>query len=82
MTTDLFRLYTAAEARQTILKRSPIGEMKLTPTLAKGIERVFGEALSLETAVGRILADVRERATPPCSIGPRKLTASGCPRCR
>jgi len=61
MTTDLFRIYTAAEARQTILNRSPIGEMKLTPTLAKGIERVFGEALSLETAVGRILADVRQR---------------------
>jgi histidinol dehydrogenase len=61
MTTHLFRLYSAAEARQTILKRSLIGEVKLTPTLAKGIERVFGQALSLEAAVGRILADVRER---------------------
>ncbi|MCL4303855.1 MAG: histidinol dehydrogenase, partial [Anaerolineae bacterium] len=61
MTTHLFRLYTAAEARQTILKRSPVGEVKPTPTLAKGIERVFGESLSLEAAVSRILSDVRER---------------------
>ncbi len=61
MTTHLFRLYTAAEARQTILKRSPVGEVKPTPTLAKGIERVFRESLSLEAAVSRILADVRKR---------------------
>ncbi|MBI1881453.1 MAG: histidinol dehydrogenase [Chloroflexi bacterium] len=61
MTTHLFRLYSAAEARKTILQRRPVGEVTLTPTLAKGIERVFGEPLSLEAAVGRILADVRER---------------------
>jgi histidinol dehydrogenase len=61
MTSTLFRLYTAAEARHTLLKRAPVGEVKLTPTLAKGIKRVFGEMLSLEAAVGRILADVRER---------------------
>lgn len=61
MTTDLFRLYTAAEARQTILKRAPVGEVALTPTLAKGIERVFGAVIDLETAVSRILADVRRR---------------------
>jgi histidinol dehydrogenase len=61
MTATLFSIYTAAEARQTILRRSPIGEMKLTPTLAKGIERVFGAVIDLETAVGRILAEVRRR---------------------
>lgn len=61
MTTHLFHIYTAVEARQTILKRPPVGEIKLTPTLVQGIERVFGERLSLEAAVGRILADVRER---------------------
>lgn len=61
MTTHLFRLYSAVEARQTILQRRPVGEVRLTPTLAKGIERVFGEPLSLEAAVSRILADVRQR---------------------
>ncbi|MFN8453816.1 MAG: histidinol dehydrogenase [Anaerolineae bacterium] len=60
MATHLFRLYTATEARQTILKRAPVGEVTLTPTLAKGIERVFGAAIDLETAVSRILAEVRQ----------------------
>jgi histidinol dehydrogenase len=60
MTPILFRLFTAAEARHTLLKRAPVGEVKLTPSLAKGIERVFGEPLSLEAAVSRILADVRQ----------------------
>jgi histidinol dehydrogenase len=61
MNTHLFHFYSAAEARQTILHRLPVGEVTLTPTLAKSIERVFGEALSLEAAVSRILADVRAR---------------------
>jgi histidinol dehydrogenase len=61
MSTHLFHLFNAAEARQTILRRSPIGEVTLTPTLAKSLERVFGETLSLEAAVSRILADVRQR---------------------
>ncbi len=61
MTANLFRLYRAEEARQTILRRLPVGEVKLTPSLARGIERVFGEMLSLETAVQRILLDVRQR---------------------
>lgn len=59
MSTDLFRFFSAAEARQTLLKRLPVGEMTPTPALAKGIERVFGEALTPEAAVSRILADVR-----------------------
>jgi histidinol dehydrogenase len=61
MTSTLFRLYTAAEARHTLLKRAPVGEVKLTPTLTKGIEQVFGEAISPEAVVSRILADVRRQ---------------------
>jgi histidinol dehydrogenase len=61
MTTDLFRLYNASEARQTILQRGPIGDVQVTPTLAKGLERVFGERLPLEEAVRRIVTDVRQR---------------------
>jgi histidinol dehydrogenase len=59
MTTPLFPIYPAAEARRTILQRRPVGEVKLTPTLAQGIERVFGEPLSVEEAVRRVLAEVR-----------------------
>jgi len=61
MSTDLFRVYTAAEARQTILHRPPVGEVELTPSLARGIERVFGELIGLEEAVRRILVDVRQQ---------------------
>ena len=61
MTTNLFRRYSAEEARQTILHRQPVSAVQPSPTIAKGIERVFGEALSLEEAVRRILADVQQR---------------------
>ncbi len=60
MTSELFQLYTPDQARKTILHRSPVGEVSVTPTLAAGIERVFGEALTPEAAVQRILADVRQ----------------------
>jgi histidinol dehydrogenase len=61
MTTELFKIVTASEGRRTILNRPPVGDIQPSPSLAKGIERVFGEALGLEEAVARILADVRRR---------------------
>ncbi len=61
MTEELFRLYRADKARQTILLRRPVGEVELTPSLAQGIERVFGERLTPEEAVRRILVDIRQR---------------------
>jgi len=59
MSANLFQLYTATEARAGILQRSPVGNVKITPSLAKGIERVFGEALEPEEAIRHILSDVR-----------------------
>lgn len=61
MAAELFRLFDAAEARQTLLRRAPVGDVSITPSLAKGLERVFGEVVVLEEAVRRILADVRGR---------------------
>ncbi|MEJ2557370.1 MAG: histidinol dehydrogenase, partial [Anaerolineae bacterium] len=57
----LLQIYTPIEARATLLARKPVGEVALTPTLAAGIERVFGERLTPDEAVRRLLADVRER---------------------
>ena len=74
-TSDLFHLYSVDEARRTILRRSPVGDTKVTPTLAKGIERVFGESIGPEEAVRRILDDVRQRVKLPSLIGPKKSTA-------
>lgn len=64
MATELFQLYTSKEARQTILRRGPVGQVELTPTLANGIQRVFGELIPLEEAVRRILVDVQQRGEP------------------
>jgi len=61
MATDLFRLYSTAEAKETILQRKPVGDVKITPSLARGLERVFGQVILLEEAVQRILSDVRQR---------------------
>ena len=58
---SLFPLYEASQATKTILKRSPGGEVSLSPSLKAGIERVFGEVLSPLEAVQRILTDVRQR---------------------
>ncbi len=60
MSTDLFYLYNVAEAKKTILHRAAVGDVAVTPTLAKGIARVFGDSLTPEEAVQRILSDVRK----------------------
>jgi histidinol dehydrogenase len=57
----LLRIYASSEARTSLLARQPVGEVTVTPTLAAGIERVFGERLTPDEAVRRLLSDVRER---------------------
>jgi histidinol dehydrogenase len=57
----LLRIYEPDEARATLLARKPVGDVDMTPTLAAGIQRVFGEQLTPDEAVRRVLADVRGR---------------------
>ncbi|MDM8518759.1 histidinol dehydrogenase [Anaerolineales bacterium HSG6] len=57
----MFQIYNTTTARQTILKRPPVGDITPSPTLLKGIERVFGEPLPIETAISRILQEIRVR---------------------
>jgi len=61
MSNKLFQLYEADTARTTILRRAPVGDVTVTPSLAKGLQRVFGQVLRPEEAVRQILADVRQR---------------------
>lgn len=49
------------EARRTVLRRVPFDEVPTSPELEEGIRRIFGEALSPEQVVSRILRDVREK---------------------
>ncbi len=53
------RIYTAEEARQTILRRRPPALEALPPAAAARIREVFGRELGPAEAVGRILEAVR-----------------------
>jgi histidinol dehydrogenase len=57
----LLRVYEPAEARATLLARRPVDEVVVSPTLAADIQRVFGEPLTPDQAVRRLLDEVRER---------------------
>ncbi len=55
------RIVGVDEAHTTILRREAIDHTVVSPAMAAGIRRVFGEDLSATTVVDRILADVRTR---------------------
>lgn len=57
---DLVRIIEdVALAQDTILRRRAWDEVEITPALQAGIERMFGEPLSPDQVVTRILQDVR-----------------------
>src|SRR6266498_5955046 len=55
----MFKQYDPQTARQTILKRTPPDEFPVSQRVLDGIEKLFGERLTAEEAVTRILKDVR-----------------------
>ena len=55
----MFKQYDPQTARQTILKRTPPDESPVSERVLDGIEKLFGERLTAEEAVTRILMDVR-----------------------
>jgi len=55
----MFKQYDPQTARHTILKRTPPDEFPVSPRLLDGIEKLFGERLTPEEAVSRILKDIR-----------------------
>lgn len=55
----MFKQYDPRTARQTILKRTPPDEFPISDRVLDGIEERFGERLTPEEAVIRILKDVR-----------------------
>ena len=52
-------VYGAAEARGTLLRRQALDEYEVSPELQASIARLFGEPLTPDQVVSRILADVR-----------------------
>lgn len=57
----MLKSYDVDSARQSILKRIPLDDMSVPPSLQAGITRMFGEPLTPAQVVDRILTDVRER---------------------
>ncbi len=57
----MLKIYSVPEARQTLLKRIPPDETQVPPVVLDRIEATFGERISAEEAVRRILRDVRAR---------------------
>ena len=54
------RILTADEARTSILKRKPLNDAVSSPEIDERNKALFGEALTAEQAVARIIEDVRE----------------------
>ena len=54
------RILTADEARSSILKRKPLNEAASSPEIDERNKALFGEALTAEQAVAKIIDDVRE----------------------
>jgi histidinol dehydrogenase len=55
----MLKQYDPQTARQTVLKRMPPDEVPVSQRVLDGISELFGEALTPEQAVSRILNDVR-----------------------
>ena len=55
----MFKQYDPQLARHTILKRTPPDEFPVSPRVADGIAQLFGERLTPDEAVSKILKDVR-----------------------
>jgi histidinol dehydrogenase len=57
----MIKIYSIANAQKSILNRDNMGtHTVVSQSVRDGIERIFGEALTPEAAVARLLADVRE----------------------
>ncbi len=55
----MLRIFDVETAKQTILKRTPLDEVTLSPAALNRLEKTFGEKINAEEAVKRILADIR-----------------------
>ena len=57
----MLKQYDPQTARQSILKRTPPDEFPISQRVLDGIKNLFGESLTAEQAVTKILKDVRTR---------------------
>ena len=55
----MLKTYSPQDALNTILARQPLDDLPIPPSLQASLERLFGETITPDQAVTRILADVR-----------------------
>ncbi len=58
---SLFPIVDTETGRKTILKRLPVNEIAISPSLSASIKNVFGPDITLDQAVARILTDIRHK---------------------
>jgi histidinol dehydrogenase len=68
-----------AEARRTVLRRTPLQDVEATPELLAASERTWGEPLQPDHVVERILRDVRARGDAALWDLTRKLEPAAPP---
>jgi histidinol dehydrogenase len=73
----MIRIYSAEDARDSVLRRSPWEEQEMPSAVSERIARVFGEALGPEAAVSVILRDVRMRGDAAVREWSERLDGSG-----
>lgn len=57
----MLKQYDSASARQTLLRRQPMDDMNVPVSVQERITQMFGEPLTPDQVVQRILRDVRDR---------------------
>ena len=55
----MLKIYAVGEAKKTILRRVPLDDLAASPRLLDSIRELFGEPLSPDQAVRRILKEIR-----------------------
>ncbi len=69
----MLKIYEVDQALASILKRKPIDEFPVSPAMRRRTQETFGEDISPDEAVRRILSDVRARGDDALIEWTRKL---------
>jgi histidinol dehydrogenase len=72
----VLKIYTPQEASRSILRRQPVDEFPVPQAVQEGIARFFGEDLTPDQAVRRILMDVRQRGDAALAEWSQRLDGS------
>ena len=76
----MITIYTAHEAKETILRRERGLEPEVTPAMRARLAAIFGEAIEPAAAVARILSDVRARGDAALLEWTQRIDGAALPR--